>query len=191
MSETYFVQLAFKRPAPPKQEQLDNAEAVAAVEEVVDTAGNCEKKKRAPFRQLTDEQRRAELKPMHDRDNSRVRGMFNLLDKEASGEALPEGTRVRQGDMIAPGLVISANPFPSWLDGVFTAKGFAYDEGCISYIKAVEGKEEAEKWYLWVWQLLKNDSERPERPDGEVALWTVTELHIREDHTHLLGDLLT
>jgi hypothetical protein len=185
MSDVYYVQWAYRRPATPKENKPDETRAVKVVEEVTDTAGNCEKQKVA-FRQLTDEQQKAELKPMHDRDQPTVRRMFDLLDASNEGKELPDGTRVRQGDLVAPGLVISSNPFPAWLDAVLLAEGFNYDEGCISYVREAAGKGEAERWYQWIWEIIARDEARKERSEDESPLKAISSVFIREDHRLLL-----
>lgn len=188
--EDYFVQVAHRRPesfVPPptgsdrqqEQEQEQEQEQVS------------EPEKGVKFRQLTPEQREKELADMRTRDNPRVRAIFDLIDQHNSGQGLPGGVRVCQGDIVAPGLVLEENPFPEWFDAALRGKGgFEYDKGCASYTKMVTGKLEAERWAKWVVEILEAER-KASQADGKKPLAETTEVLIREDHRALLNDILS
>ncbi len=187
--EDYFVQVTYRRPppenAPAKQAQPAGAPAAApAGPESVQ--GSSER-----FRKLTPEERERELEVLRNSDNPRVRSMFEMIEKNESGQALPDGVRVRQGDLFAPGLVITGNPFPDWFDSALRKNGgFEWDNGCVSYVKVITGKAEAEQWAMWVISIL--EAERKDAlANGRKPMADTTEVMVREDHRALLNDIVS
>jgi len=214
--EDYFVQVTHRRPPPlepPRHEgsewPIPSAEAqeisaeltgqhpssdgsVPAVpDELVPSPNPPSMAKGVKFRQLTPEQNEQELAHSRESDNPRVRAMFDMIDKNASGQALPDGVRVRQGDLFAPGLVITTNPFPDWFGHALQTMGqFEWNDGCVSYIKMVTGKPQAEKWAAWVIEILEAER-KAALSDGRKPLSDTTEVMIREDHRALMNDILS
>jgi hypothetical protein len=142
------------------------------------------------LRVLTPEEKEREMAESRQSDNPRVRAMFDMIDKHETHQPLPEGVRVRQGDLFAPGLVITANPFPDWFDYALRKMGqFDFDSGCISYTKQVTGKPEAERWAGWVIQILENER-KDALSSGRKPLCDTTEVVVREDHRALLNDVI-
>jgi len=141
------------------------------------------------MRVLTSEEAERELAPSRENDNPRVRAMFDLIEKSQTKQALPDGVRVRQGDLFAPGLVVTANPFPDWFDVAMRKTGdFEWDNGCTSYTKVVTGKSNAERWAAWVIEILENER-KDATANGRKPLSDTTEVMIREDHRALLNDI--
>jgi hypothetical protein len=217
MEDIYFVQVAYQRgafpeapkPNPPPVDPPAAEGAVAEPEKSDQPAihrpakpkeESKSEEQRPNFRVLTPEEREKELAEMRARDNTRVRALFDLIDKANEGKELPDGARVVQGDIVAPGLNITKNPFPDWFDAALQQQGFEFDTGCIAYTKRVteavvdnkriQAKTMAEGWYWWVMQILANEKEKADR-EQRPPLVATTVVSIREDHQALLQDLIS
>lgn len=217
--EDYFVQVTYRRPIPeePKstpvrfvgaeseisaeltgQQFLPNGnmppvpdELVPAPDQNAEPPGKLVPCKGGFMRVLTPEDEARELSSSRENDHPRVRAMFDLIEKSQTKQALPDGVRVRQGDLFAPGLVVTGNPFPDWFDHALRVTGqFEWDNGCVSYTKMVTGKSEAEKWAAWVIEILEAERKNA-LVSGQQPLSVTTEVMIREDHRTLLNDILS
>jgi hypothetical protein len=143
------------------------------------------------MRVLTPEEDARELSPSRDADHPRVRAMFDLIEKSQTKQALPDGVRVRQGDLFAPGLVITENPFPDWFKQALQVTGqFEWDNGCVSYTKMVTGKPQAERWAAWVIEILEAER-KAALLEGRKPLADTTEVMVREDHRALMNDIFS
>jgi hypothetical protein len=136
------------------------------------------------IRVLTKEQEDVELASMRATDNPRVRQIFDLLDSPAKGQPLPEGVRLNQGDLVAPGLILQEKPFPDWFHTLMSQNGWEYNKGSASFMIAAEGKVKAEQWYNWVMEVLRRESEYA-KSTGTAPMADSVGVYIREDHRDL------
>ncbi|TFH46467.1 MAG: hypothetical protein E4H01_09925 [Lysobacterales bacterium] len=136
------------------------------------------------IRVMTREQEGAELAEMRATDNPRVRMIFDLLDSHAKRQPLPEGVRLNQGDLVAPGLILQENPFPDWFHAEMARAGWEYNKGSASFMIAAEGKPKAEQWYNWIVEVLRREGEYA-KGVGAAPMADTIGIYIREDHRDL------
>lgn len=176
--EVYWVQVAYHRkPVEAPKVESAPAEAVAPVPN-------------AKIRPMSPEQEAMELKRQRETDNPRVRKIFDLLDAPSKKQPLPEGVRLNQGDLVAPGLILEERPFPDWFHQLMDANGWEYNKGNSSFMLAVEGKQKAEAWYCWLMEIFRREKEYA-TAHKLPALSDNIGVYIREDHTFLWQDELT
>jgi len=138
------------------------------------------------IRVLTKEQEDFELAAMRATDNPRVRRIFDILDAPSKRQAIPEGIRLNQGDLVAPGLILDERPFPEWFYELLTSNGWEFNKGAASFMLLVDGKPSAEAWYTWVFEILRRESEYA-KSTGTTPLMETVGVYIREDHTDLFA----
>jgi hypothetical protein len=176
--ERYWVQIAYQRPPV----AAPNVLAAAVVVQVA--SGD------KSVRVLTPEQEQVELQRQRATDHPRIRQIFDILDAPSKGRPLPDGVRLNQGDLVAPGLILDENPFPDWFHAEMVKYGWEYNRGNVSFMLGVDGKQKAEAWYFWVMEILKRMKEH-EKLNGAPALSESIGVYIREDHSPLWNDELT
>lgn len=200
IDDRYLVQVAYQRrqivpaPVPHTTEwPTPSAEQVAISDELTGQASPPDDLVPVPaagpapgekIRVLTKEQEDAELAGMRATDNPRVRRIFDLLDAPAKGQPLPEGVRLNQGDLVAPGLILQERPFPDWFHALMAQNGWEYNKGSASFMIAAEGKLKAEQWHNWVVEVLRRESEYA-KSSGSAPMIDVIGIYIREDHRDL------
>jgi len=180
---------------------------VAGSEAAPDGNGDDYGKRKRKIREVSQAQEESELAGMRSSDHPRVRQIFDIIDAPAKGKPLPDGVRIAQGDLVAPGLILEEEPFPPWLHEHMIGNGWTYDKGAASFmllvgeaqietveneqpvVKRLSAKAHAVMWYEWVMQILQNDAEHAAKT-GRTPLRDNVGVYIREDHTELLQSLL-